>query len=56
MTNEEKKDYIKSQWQVSSGSRITAMLKRYWSSVLVEENINPATNEEIEKIFDGKLL
>jgi len=56
MTNEEKKSYIKQTWNTSSGSRIAEMLRRYWSSVLVEENIKPATNEEIEKIFDGKLL
>jgi len=54
-TNSEKKAYIKSQWQISSGSRITLMLKKYWCSKLVEENIKPTTGEEIENIFDGKL-
>jgi len=31
MNTQEKKDYIKTNWKLSSGKRITEMLKRYWS-------------------------
>jgi len=40
-TQQEKKEYIKKHFKLSSGKRITKMLKRYWSvkEDIVEENI-----------------
>jgi hypothetical protein len=41
-TNQEKKQYILSHWNLSSGSRISEMLKRYWSHLKEKE----ATTQE----------
>jgi hypothetical protein len=52
MNKQEAKEYIKQQWNISSGSRIATMLKRYWS--LKEGKINPTKFdlvEEAKKIF-----
>tara|TARA_Y100000310_G_C20498498_1_gene722731 strand:- start:112 stop:261 length:150 start_codon:yes stop_codon:yes gene_type:complete len=48
MTNEEKKKYIKKHWNVSSGKRISAMLKKYWKG----RGAKDLTSEAV-KIFGG---
>lgn len=50
MDNKSKKEYIKKTWRVSSGKRLSEMLRRYWQ-------IKPkkvATSEDAERIFNEK--
>ena len=55
MNKEDIKKYILKTWSVSSGKRITAMLKKYWE--LKEEKINSAPDivETAKEIFNIKL-
>ncbi len=49
MTNEEKKRYILQNWTTSSGKRIAEMLKRYFSQLPKEEEVD--TSHLISQIF-----
>jgi len=48
MNKTEQKDYIKNQWNISSGKRISEMLRRYW----LKENDNTNTQEVPEDLLE----
>ena len=50
MDKQEAKKYIIRQWSLSSGSRITKMLQKYWKLEKKESNIISAA----EELFDAK--
>ena len=53
MNQEQKKSYIKKHWNISSGARISEMLRRYWVKDEVEEKIETPNSFELAKeIFD----
>ena len=49
MTNKEKKLLIKKHWSISSGPKISAMLKKYWG---VTEKKKEDIIETAKKIFE----
>jgi hypothetical protein len=56
MTEKEAKEFILKQWKVSSGSRITAMLNRYWKlqreSKEAKNQINKIKTAEQMAVFE----
>jgi len=53
MNKQEAKQYILKQWNISSGAKITEMLKRYFSMKDVQENLETPTQEDIAlRIFN----
>ena len=48
MSKEEQKEWIRKNWKLSSGKKITEMLRRYWE---VKDTIKTA-----EDIFNGKAV
>ena len=52
MNQQERKAYIKRSWNVSSGKRITQMLKRYWGNQEIKSDKNVV--ELTEGIFKEK--
>ena len=50
MNNKEAKKYILQHWSLSSGKRITEMLKRYWQ--LTKENKQEELISATKKIFN----
>jgi len=51
MNDTDKKKYIIQNWQVSSGTKIAEMLKRFWK--VKNEETKKSIEEEAETIFNG---
>lgn len=51
MNDQQKKKWIKQRWNLSSGDKITEMLKRYWNLKKTDEKKEYDEYEQVKEVF-----